>query len=172
MSPSSFDLENPFWRFSITVYADKRVATECLALQNVFGADVNVILFCAWRGTQHAALADADLRNITATIKEWHSDVVRPLRSVRQALKTMIEAAPTETTDLRRQIAALEIRSEQIEQAMLYARHRDAGTPSALDAAACASQNIALALRSCGTKDDEVFHIDALIQAAASYEAT
>lgn len=169
--PDTFDLENPFWRFSLAVYSNKNVAAECLALQDTFGADVNLILFCAWRGLQRALLAETDLEKVSGAILEWHRAVVRPLRNARKAIKTMTAALPADAADLRKQIAAIEIRAEQIEQAMLYARHREAGAPSALDAATCARKNIILALRSCGTKNEEVFHIDALIQATASYAA-
>ncbi|HEY9550471.1 MAG TPA: TIGR02444 family protein, partial [Kiloniellaceae bacterium] len=43
--------ETPFWQFSGAVYARRGVAEACLALQQRHGLDVNLLLFCAWAGS-------------------------------------------------------------------------------------------------------------------------
>ena len=43
-----------------------------------------------------------------------------PLRAARRGIKTLAEAADDDVAALRKDVAALELRAEQIEQAMLY----------------------------------------------------
>jgi uncharacterized protein (TIGR02444 family) len=40
--------ENDFWRFSLRIYRAPGVADECIAVQERYGIDVNLMLFCAW----------------------------------------------------------------------------------------------------------------------------
>ena len=63
------------------------VAKECLALQDVLGLDVNILLFCAWLGTQSVALQREDIEAALRAVAAWQDEVVRPLRAVRQRTK-------------------------------------------------------------------------------------
>lgn len=111
------ELENAFWRFSLAVYAATGVEEECLLLQEKYGIDVNLLLFCAWVGTQRdLVLSPADIAGADAVIQAWRKDIVRPLRSVRRALKPV----ERRTGGLRTRVKAIELEAEQIEQAMLY----------------------------------------------------
>jgi uncharacterized protein (TIGR02444 family) len=42
--------DNPFWRFSLAVYAAPGVAPEFLALQDMRAIAINLLLFGAWLG--------------------------------------------------------------------------------------------------------------------------
>ncbi|MBI1204084.1 MAG: TIGR02444 family protein [Rhodopseudomonas sp.] len=120
------DCNNPFWAFSLSVYARPGVATECLALQNERNVDVNFLLFVAWLGHAYAlTLSDETLTSIDANIAVWRDTAVRPLRTIRQRLKPLPTMSEPAAQELRAQIAQLELRAEQIEQAMLYALSRD-----------------------------------------------
>lgn len=113
--------DNPFWRFSLAVYAQPGVADECLALQGALEIDVNGLLFCAWLGAERKlALDDKALTAIDACVQRWHGSVVRPLRAVRQTMKPMPDMADDAVKALRKEIAAVELRAEQIEQAKLF----------------------------------------------------
>lgn len=113
--------DNPFWRFSLAIYVQPGVADECLALQNALSIDVNVLLFCAWFGAERKlALDDEALAAIEACAQRWHESVVRPLRAVRQTIKPMPDMADDAVKALRKDIAAAELRAEQIEQAKLF----------------------------------------------------
>jgi len=117
MTTARLELENGFWRFSLAVYAAPGVAEECLALQDEFGADINLLLFCAWAGTKRAGvLGDADIAGAEAAVVNWRNDVVRPLRAVRRTLKR-IEG---DDSGLRSKVKTVELAAEQVEQAMLY----------------------------------------------------
>lgn len=115
------DCDNPFWRFSLAVYAQPGVADECLALQGELDIDVNVLLFCAWFGAERKlVLGDEAFAAIDACVQDWHESVVRPLRAVRQTMKAMPDMADDTVKALRKDIAAAELRAEQIEQAKLF----------------------------------------------------
>lgn len=115
------DCDNPFWRFSLAVYAQPGVAAECLALQETLNIDVNVLLFCAWIGAErNRVLDDQALAAIEADVRRWHGTVVQPLRAVRQTMKAMPDLADEAAKALRKEVAAVELRAEQIEQAKLF----------------------------------------------------
>ena len=113
--------DNPFWSFSLAVYAAPGVAAECLALQENSGVDVNVLLFCAWLGaTKRSVLTLEDFAAIEAVVQPWRDMVIHPLRGVRGDIKAMPDSTNEAVAALRKDAAALELRAEQIEQAMLY----------------------------------------------------
>ena len=123
--------DNPFWRFSLAVYAAPGVADECLALQDTRGVDVNVLLFCAWLGSRRVTLTEAELAAIDSTVRSWRNQVVQPLRGVRRDIKTRADAAQEDIAALRKEVATLELRAEQLEHAMLYGTAATLNDPSA-----------------------------------------
>ena len=111
--------DNDFWRFSLRVYDQEGVANECLELQELHGVNVNLLLFCAWIGTQSITLDRNDIEAATQIVVHWDAMVVRPLRIARQEMK-----ADPDMATVRERVKALEIEAEQIEQAMLFAHAR------------------------------------------------
>lgn len=137
--------DNPFWKFSLAVYAQPGVAAECLALQGALNIDVNVLLFCAWLGAEKKLLLnEKNFATIEASVRRWHATVVRPLRAVRQAMKPMPEMADEAVQGLRKDIATVELKAEQIEQALLFenAEALSAGAAMADDAETAIRANI------------------------------
>lgn len=117
----ALELDNPFWQFLLVVYSQPGVATECIALQEASGIDVNVLLFCAWLGAERqVVLTDADLALVSDRVRAWHEQIVRPLRGVRRNLKAL--GGDTSFVEKAR---SLELEGEQIEQAMLFSLSRD-----------------------------------------------
>ena len=115
------ECDNPFWNFSIDIYTDPEVAAECLTLQRRLNIDVNVLLFCAWIGSaKRTKLSDEDLAAVEARGRPWHDAVVRPLRDIRVELKRSPAIEDNAVKELRRDVAQIEIRAEQIEQARLF----------------------------------------------------
>jgi uncharacterized protein (TIGR02444 family) len=108
--------QNDFWRFSLALYGQRDVAKECLGLQDKFGVNINLLLFCAWLGRRGIALNRDDLEGASRVISSWHDHVVRPLRGVRRQMKLHHEDVPA----LRAQVQRVEIEAEQVEQAMLF----------------------------------------------------
>jgi uncharacterized protein (TIGR02444 family) len=108
-------LDTPLWTFSLAVYGRPGVATECLDLQEKFGLDVNLLLFAAFIGAvEGVRLGSADIAAANAEIANWHKEIVRPLRSVRRALK------PLNADALRTQVKTAELDAEKFEQSILW----------------------------------------------------
>jgi len=131
--------DNAFWRFSLAVYGQDDVARECLALQETLGIDVNVLLFCAWLGARGISLSGADIEDTLGKVAAWHGSVVRPLRGVRQWIKTLKRE---EFASFRERVKRLELDAEQIEQAVLFAHSGSIRTAAGVDRAEAISHNV------------------------------
>jgi len=108
-------MSNEFWAFSLATYAAEGVAERALAVQDALGLDVNVILYGAFLASQGRLLTPFHLRGLEATITPWRQRVVQPLRFLRVALRDYPEAGA-----VREEIKALELRSEQDQQDMMW----------------------------------------------------
>jgi uncharacterized protein (TIGR02444 family) len=93
------------------------VPDACLHLQNRHDVDVPVVLFAAFVGAvRRQALTATGVNAARGRVDAWHREVVRPLRAVRQRLKTGPAPAPNEATArLRSQVQKIEIDAELIE---------------------------------------------------------
>jgi uncharacterized protein (TIGR02444 family) len=125
MTAAPVEMDSPLWRFSLAVYRGAGVQEECLAVQERFGVDVNLLMLCAYAGAVEGAVLTAS--NIADALDEtgaWHGDVVKTLRQVRRTLKPT-GAGPGPFANvvemLRTKIKGAELESEQIEQAMMWA---------------------------------------------------
>jgi uncharacterized protein (TIGR02444 family) len=115
------ECDNPFWKFSLDVYAAPGVAAECLALQRELDVDVNMLLFCAWLGACRKAMLSAEqLAMFEAIVRSWHEDVVKPLRRARDAIKGSADSAEEGIAALRGRVLSVERDAERIEQALLH----------------------------------------------------
>lgn len=117
------DAPSPFWTFSLAVYREGAVQRECLELQDRYGVDVNLLLFCAFIGAvRGAVMPDQAVRLAAAIVADWHRNIVANLREVRRALKPLASnASPTAASAaaLRQTVKAMELEAERIEQTML-----------------------------------------------------
>jgi uncharacterized protein (TIGR02444 family) len=139
-----------FKRFALELYRRVGVADACLDLQNRHDLDVNVVLFAAFVGAaQRQTLTITDLDLAHRRVDAWHHEVVRPLRAVRQRLKTGPVPAPNDATGgLRRKLAQLEIEAEMIELDQLGALIPEVRSPCATRSAAeCATAAIETVVR-------------------------
>ena len=117
----TWDFSNQTWDFSLETYRRPGVQEACLKLQDDLGADVNMLLYCCWRG----GFADGEMRDLLADLAPWQNGVVHGLRSVRRALKQMVAelgALSKAASGLRNKIAALELEAEKLQHTML-SRH-------------------------------------------------
>ena len=166
--------ENSFWRFSLAVYAEPNVAAECLALQTSLNINVNALLFCAWLGSERqTSLTDENLSALDICIWRWHSTVVEPLRAVRQTMKPLPVMTEGAVQMLRADIAKLELRAEQIEQAILFDLAAGFGQGSAaLSAADAIRANVAALLQRniAGSAGGQQPKAERLIAAATAYQ--
>jgi uncharacterized protein (TIGR02444 family) len=112
--------ETPFWQFSGSVYARRGVAEACLALQERHHLDVNLLLFCAWAGSNGRRLDGGDIGLLRSAARPWHDQVVAPLRAARRWLKQQTSVPESLGEAFREEVKALELQAEMLEQLMLY----------------------------------------------------
>ncbi len=107
------------WRFSLAIYARPGVARACLALQDQFGRDVNVALYCCWLGASgRGQLARATLERADRTVAPWRVEVVEKFRAARRAIKV---AALEGSDTLYAKAKAIELEAERLLQGILAA---------------------------------------------------
>lgn len=142
------------WAFSLRVYAAPGVADWCLGLQEDHGADVNVLLWCAWAGERGIRLADRELAAGEAAVAPWRQGVVAPLRQIRRLLKADLGAISAEmATALRTRVKAVELEAERVEQAALEAVALPPGAVGGTAAASAVAANVALYLGGLGAAE-------------------
>lgn len=106
----------------MATYADPAVAAACLALQDRWGADVNLLLYCCWLGQRGRALDKRALCAAIAIVRALQSNIIGPLRESRRALGRAPNGVPRAwAKQLKDRLAAVEIDLEYIEQHLLHA---------------------------------------------------
>ncbi|MBS0536697.1 MAG: TIGR02444 family protein [Proteobacteria bacterium] len=115
-----------FRDFSFTVYTAPGVEEECLSLQDGYGVDVNMLLFCAYAAVvAGVVLSVQDLAEIDQEVTALRDGVIAPLRTCRRALKQGIARLPPEQAgaaqQLRTRVKDIELAAEYLEQDRLVA---------------------------------------------------
>ena len=164
MTPS-LPLDTPLWAFALAVYGGDGVADECLDLQERLGLDVNILLFAAFIGVvEGVQLESQGIAAASAAVTLWQSEIVRPLRQARRALKSAGAEA------LRIQVKASELEAEKIEQGLLWqwSRAELAGRPRS-DRNRALVGNLRALLEFYGTLDKAETALPRLLAAATAY---
>ena len=143
----------PFWEFSLGFYARPGVSAACLALQDGFGADVDVVLFALWRAHLGHGLSAAELAAVDGAIAVWRESVVQPIRAARRACHPAppgsFDAAATQA--LRKQLLSAELAAERLQHGAMQAL---APAPGTMDASVAAPGNLACFARHAGIPPD------------------
>jgi len=149
MNDSSTPTDTPFWRFSLQFYRQSGVSDACIALQDEYGVDVNLLLFLLWLAAAGRQLSADDVRMLDDKVAKWRDLTVVPIRDTRRKLKsarTLVE--PLQQEAFRTKIKAIELEAERLQQQALHALAQSAplGRPSAARDAAhanvCAYEHI------------------------------
>ena len=139
--------DDPFWDFSIRVYAESGVAEACLALQNRLGADINVVLYCLWVAQQGCGrFTRPQLRESLDRVATWRDDVILPLRTLRNRLKEGIGSVPADHSEIvRSTVKRAELDAEHAEQLFLASLMPESSNPNMQPEAAAmdAAENLA-----------------------------
>ena len=91
--------ESALWNFSTQTYQIPEVETACLALQDNFSADINIILFGCWLGENKIELSTEDIQTLMQTTQPWQNSILKPLRNARRMMKQHIIAMSPELLD-------------------------------------------------------------------------
>ena len=114
-----------FWDYSNRIYRKTGVTQCCLSLQDLYGLDVNLLLFACWHARSRGLFAPAMLNDALAFSSAWSVHVVNPLRNARRWMKTQMQndALPLEDTaftakfsNLREQIKGIELQCEKFQE--------------------------------------------------------
>lgn len=110
-----------FWDFSLDFYRRPEVEPACLALQDVHGLDVNLVVLAAWAAHTGRRLTPSLAGRLRALGDAYQADVMQPLRQARRALKSHAagSALAPLLADRRRALLGLELDLERLEQLQL-----------------------------------------------------
>lgn len=136
--------DSALWRFSLRFYRRPEVPELCLRLQDVHGADVNVLLFIIFLAVNGRGLTAGEVRRIDDHIRAWRGSVVQPLRALRRALKGGI--APVDSASaqaLRDAIQREELQAERLQQEALERAFPIGSSGAAATPRSAAQANIA-----------------------------
>ncbi|MEN3975302.1 TIGR02444 family protein [Emcibacter sp. SYSU 3D8] len=99
-----------FWCFSLSVYGAPGVEAACLDLQDRFGADVNLVLYCLWIG-----------RALTPQALDAALEAAAPIQTYIQPLRDMRRSLPKDDGGARDAVKRAELAAEKLEQDALEA---------------------------------------------------
>ena len=151
-----------FWAFSLAFYERAGVSAACIALQDLYGTDVDVVLYALWCAGRGHLLSEAELGAADAAVAGWRKSVVQPIRRARRALKPPPPGFPAEAAaGLRRDLLAAELAAERMQQGVMEARAAPTGSA---DPAEAARHNLAVVARAGGIPE-EAAPIGALLAA-------
>lgn len=103
--------ENNFWSYSKIQYSQPGVEEYCLKLQNTYGGNVNILLFCSWLGCCGIKISTKDIILATRTIKQRDLNVVQSLRRARRYFSG--SSAATKNNNIVNALKKLELTSEK-----------------------------------------------------------
>jgi uncharacterized protein (TIGR02444 family) len=120
-------MSNALWDYCLEVYARPGVEQACLALQDDYGLDVNLLLLSCWLGEQQRPFNNDLLTQLLQMSTQWQRELIAPLRSSRRWLKHQGGAL----SQLRENIKAVELQAEREYIAALEIASASASTGNA-----------------------------------------
>ena len=168
--------DNALWRFSLAVYGETDVEHACLRLQDDHGADVSLVLFCAWLGAAgYGRIAASQLESVLTITSLWNKKTVHALRALRRGVKEDPHPATPDLAEAtRHKILAAELAAERALQTLLFdaVQGLNAEAKPSQQRANDAHANIEAYFRASGVAgdDDSQRSVDAIVRAAFSQE--
>lgn len=107
------------WQFTLAAYKREGVPATCLALQDGYGLDVNVLFLCLFAGARGHELSTHEFALVDDIVAPWKEGVIHPLRSVRRHLKARIPSSPELVETLYRNVLTSEIKAEEHEHYLI-----------------------------------------------------
>ncbi len=117
MNESATDAE-AFWAFSLEVYAKPQVAELCIALQDEYGFDVNLLLLGLWVAEMQRKALDAErICELREAVAQLNDNLVHPLRRARRWAKPSDPVAETPRRKIYGALKQVELEAERLVQA-------------------------------------------------------
>jgi len=133
-----------FADFSTRVYRQPGVADACLFIQERYGLNVNLVLFCIWvadrgGGALTAGQVDTAMRRVI----DWEERVIAPLRAIRQTCRSEALGVPEFLLQMfAPQIEMAELGAAQVERLVLASLAPEPGPATGAADAAVRSLDI------------------------------
>jgi uncharacterized protein (TIGR02444 family) len=99
------------WDWTLRAYGRPGVPEACLALQDRFGQNTDLLLWAVW-----AEVKDAELLNRAVEVtRRWDAVALLPLREVRRGLKPALAPVEDDARErLREDVKACELQAERV----------------------------------------------------------
>ncbi len=164
---------NNFQVYSIALYGRENVEESCLRLQDEYGLDVNVVLFCYWFGAHHGVVGKGLWKRIDEISRTCQSLAIQPLRGFRRDLRSSSQFADSLSNEQRenayKRLKTTEIRAELVQQRFMQEACADFETGAIAEPAEAARRNAEALLQRRGiTPNKEIRELLAVISLAAS----
>ncbi|EED31576.1 putative hypothetical protein TIGR02444 [gamma proteobacterium NOR5-3] len=114
------------WRFATAVYAVPAVAKACIAAQEQWAADVNLMLYVSWCAREVRQLSVDDIRTAQERCHPWREQVILPLRRQRVAWRGQ-DSCAQEYAEIKK----LELQAERSQLDMLATLFEEGDTAQA-----------------------------------------
>lgn len=157
------------WRYILELYGRPGVTDLCLDWQDRLGADVILVLWLLWLGTENSrAIDEVSLRRIDAHAGEWRNSTVLPIRLARRAVGKLAKAGDSDAADIYARLKRTELAAERFWLKRII-RRTDLGTPHPSPETA-GTLNLELYLRTFAKGDSKLERntIEQLVRAASS----
>lgn len=86
------------WIYTTQLWAFPEVESICLELQNIYDADVNILLYCCWIGDKKLSMNEDDMQVLLDTVTPWQT-MIKPLRDSRKMMQQQLIAMPSHLVD-------------------------------------------------------------------------
>ena len=133
------------WVFSCNVYQHAVVKEQCLYVQDEYGVDVPLLLFCYWAGTYSLALSPRQLGDVRQLADQWTQQCIRPLRNIRRQMKQSTSLTDNDVSwlHIRDQVKSIELSAEkQLLEGVAQIVAADIVTDSSTGSPTCAVANV------------------------------
>ena len=112
--------QTSFWEYSVDYYDRDGASDSLLSLQNRHDLDINLILLALWTGAEMGMLLKKEhFAILDAEAYEWRNNIIKPLRSCRQAIKSFTSMNIGLTDDIYQKLKSAELDAEHVAQIFL-----------------------------------------------------
>lgn len=105
--------DQSLWDFALALYSRPQVSYSCLNLQDKYGVDVTLLLWCWWLEARQISLNTQMLKEAQQLIAPWVKNYVAPLRAQRRQLKLEFGTSDASIENLRQAIKQAELLAEK-----------------------------------------------------------
>jgi len=154
--------DSNLWTHTTQLWTLPEVEAICLELQNMYDADVNILLYCCWIGNKSLDMNEDDMQTLLDTVTPWQT-MIKPLRDSRKMMQQQLIAMPSHLVEQTiNNMNQMELNAEHMTQLALEKAFSTEKTspingPSSVE---CSFHNINLYLHSLESipSIDEIMH--------------